>query len=110
MKNLQEDIDRTKDLINIVNLSDLQDSGTWSPITMTKLKDGALKYYYVDGKFTTKHPEGSKNYELFYLKPGAADFLNKHIELTRQKKREYQHQLDLTNEAMRGLIGSRIPI
>ena len=110
MKNLEEQINRTKDLINIVKLSDLRDAGTWSPRTMNYLKDGALKYYYIDGKFTTEHPGGKKEPKVFFLTPKSADVLNKRIELTKQKKEDYQSYLGITNELMMSLIGDKITI
>lgn len=110
MKRLEEDIDLTKDLMNIVNFSDIQDSGTWDSKVMTALKDGAVKYYYHDGKFLTDHPGGRKSPKVFYLSPGSAKLLNSQIELTRQKGKEYKEQLSLFNELSRQLLNTKIPI
>jgi endo-1,4-beta-D-glucanase Y len=95
MKKLQEDIDRNKTLMNIVNLSDLRDSDTWSPRTMVQKREGREKFYFEDNKFT-KEPK-SKSSQLYYLTPKIADFLNDKITETQEKYMEYLKSKTLTD-------------
>jgi hypothetical protein len=83
--NLQEDINRNKELMNIVNLSDLNDAGTWSADALVRGKKGRGIYTYEKGKFVKRNREpeernswswGHKPKEVFYLTNEEAETVN----------------------------------
>jgi hypothetical protein len=104
--NLQEDIDRTKNLINIVNLSDLRDSGTWDPKTMTQKKEGRNKYYFENDRFV--ETPSSKSSKLYYLTPNMFEILNNMIHKTQEKYMEYLNQKEITDTLIHNYTSDKL--
>ena len=95
--NLQEDINRNKELMNIVSLSDLNDAGTWSPNALVRAKEGRGIYTYDKGKFVKRDREpeernnwswGHKPKEVFYLTIEEAETVNSLISRAKELEME----------------------
>jgi hypothetical protein len=108
---LQEDIDRNKELMNIVNFSDLIDAGTWSPNALVRKKQGREIYTLDNGKFVKRDREpeqrqpwnhGHKPKGVFYLTDEEANTVNEMMvkvrELESESKRIRQEIKDIVGE------------
>jgi len=83
----EEQFEKNKQQINIVNFSDIVDSGSWSPQTMTQKKEGREKFYFENNQFI-KDPE-LRSSKLYYLNPKIVGILNDRINKTIEKYTEY---------------------
>lgn len=95
--NLQEDINRHKELMNIVTLSDLNKAGTWSPNALVRAKNGRQIYTYDNGQFVKRDKEpnerapwsfGYKPKDVFYLTSEEAYMINQMIVRARELEAE----------------------
>ena len=112
MKNLNEDINRQKDLMNIVSLSDLQDAGTWSSEILTRKKEGREIFTLENGKLSKREKEpklrgsrspgwGYKQKDIFYLTPNEAESVNGMLEMIR----EYESKVKELRKQIKSFLG-----
>jgi hypothetical protein len=96
---------------NIVNKSDLDDSGTWSADVLTHKSEGKNIYTYSDGVFTKREKKplkrgvarhGGSRTEIFYLSDEQAeqanDLIRQSRELERQAKELRQQAKDVIQQ------------
>lgn len=93
--------------INIVNKSDLDDSGTWSADVLTHKSEGKNIYTYSDGVFTKREKKpltryGRSRMEIFYLSDEQAeqanDLIRQSRELEKQAKELRQQAKDVIQQ------------
>jgi hypothetical protein len=83
----ENQFEKNRPLINVINLSDLRDADTWSPKTFVQKKEGRDKYYFEDDQFV-KTPK-LKSSKLYFLSNKVAELLNDRIKQTKEKYSEY---------------------
>jgi hypothetical protein len=116
MKNLQEQIQHQKKLMNIISKSDVDTAGTWSPKTLVSHSQGKKMYVLDDGRYVEVEKEPSRRYSskyyttrhkadsLVYLFPEDAerinDLINQAKELESQAKilrQQAKDELDISS-------------
>jgi hypothetical protein len=102
----EDQFEKNKSLINIVNFSDLVDSDTWSPKTMVQKQEGREKYYYEEDQFV-KNPI-SKSSRLYYLSDEVANLLNNRIHQTKEKYSEYLRFKNITDTLIRDFTSDEV--
>lgn len=112
MKKLNEDIDRQKSLMNIVNLSDIQKTGTWSPDTILRFKKGRDMYQIKNNKFVKIHKEPKRKDVYYSGKPKEIYFLTTDEAITvnnlMDEISEYQSKINNLKEKIDLIVGNNI--